>query len=68
MNSVTLEHYLGGLAFPTGKREIVNHAETMGAPENIMAFFVNRLPTREFRSSKDVSFTVFASSYFFGQD
>jgi hypothetical protein len=68
MNSATLEHYLRGLSFPAGKREVVAAAEVNGAPENVMAFFTNRLPVRTFRSVGDVSFTVFASSYFFGQD
>jgi len=68
MNSVTLEHYLKGLNFPSGKREIISNAEVNGAPENIMAFFINRLPARLFRSASDVSFTVFTSSFLFGQD
>jgi hypothetical protein len=68
MSSLTLEHYLRGLSFPAGKREILTGAEVNGAQENILAFFINRLPVRTFRSIGDVSFTVFASSYFFGQD
>ena len=40
----------------------------MGAPDNVMAFFVNRLPMRQFRSASDITFAVFVSSYMFGQD
>ncbi|MEL7563263.1 DUF2795 domain-containing protein [Dehalogenimonas sp. 4OHTPN] len=68
MNSVTLEYYLRGLHYPAGKAEIIAHAEAGGAPCNVMAFFINRLPSRQFRSVADISFTVFVSSYMFGQD
>jgi len=68
INSATIECYLRGLQYPVGKPAILQQAEVNGAPENVMAFFVNRLPTRRFRSASDVSFTVFMSSYFFGQD
>ncbi|MEN8614769.1 DUF2795 domain-containing protein [Dehalogenimonas sp. THU2] len=68
MNSVTLEYYLRGLHYPAGKAEIIAHAESSGAPGNVMAFFVNRLPSRQFQSASDISFTVFVSSYMFGQD
>lgn len=68
MNSVTLEYYLRGLQYPAGKAEIIAHAESGGAPGNVMAFFVNRLPSRQFRSAADISFTTFISSFMFGQD
>ncbi|XUX00922.1 MAG: DUF2795 domain-containing protein [Dehalogenimonas sp.] len=68
MDLGAVEHYLVGISFPAGKHDIVATAAINGAPENILAFFINRLPVRIFRSVGDVSFTVFASSYFFGQD
>lgn len=68
VNSATLEHYLHGLIYPAGKQAIINKAELNGAPGNVMAFFVYRLPHRLFRSASDISFTAFMSSYFFGQD
>ena len=68
IDSTTLAHYLHGLRYPVNKRDILNQAESMGAPDNVMAFFVNRLPMRQFRSASDISFTVFVSSYMFGQD
>ncbi len=68
LNSTTLENYLKGLLYPASKRGVLHQAESLGAPENVMAFFVNRLPQRQFRSASDISFTVFTSSYFFGQD
>ncbi|KTB48289.1 DUF2795 domain-containing protein [Dehalogenimonas alkenigignens] len=68
MNSVTLEYYLRGLHYPAVKGEIIAHAEAGGAPGYVMDFFINRLPSRQFRSAADISFTVFVSSYMFGQD
>lgn len=68
MNSVTLEYYLRGLHYPAGKAEIIANAEAAGAPGNVMAFFINRLPSRQFRSTADISFAVFVSSFMFGQD
>jgi len=68
INGATIERYLCGLRYPVGKAEILHQADANSAPENIMAFFVNRLPMRHFRSASDISFTVFMSSYFFGQD
>ncbi|WP_225973741.1 DUF2795 domain-containing protein [Dehalogenimonas formicexedens] len=56
------------MTFPATKPEVLANAEKNAAPDNVMAFFNNRLPLRNFRSVGDVSFTVFTSSYFFGQD
>jgi hypothetical protein len=68
VDSVTIENYIRGLCYPADKAGIIRQADLNGAPDNIMAFFINRLPSRQFRSAADISFTLFVSSYMFGQD
>jgi hypothetical protein len=68
INSMTIEHYLGGLNFPANKQEIIRQGSMNGAPQNIMAFYTYRLLEKVYRDPAEVSFTAFASAYFFGQD
>lgn len=68
VNSAVLEHYLYGQRYPASKQEVLNRAMLNKAPENVMAFYINRLPIRQYKNVSDVSFTAFVSSYFFGQD
>ncbi len=44
---------LKGIDYPVNKQELVNHAKSRGAPENVMSF-LNRLPDREYRFPTDV--------------
>ncbi|PVV83281.1 DUF2795 domain-containing protein [Dehalogenimonas alkenigignens] len=68
INSSIIQHFINGLTFPANKHEVIGRAQINHAPDNVMAFFINRLPSRQFRSAADISFTVFVSSYMFGQD
>ena len=68
INAAVLEHFIGGLQYPATKIEIIEQAKRNWAPENVMAFYVYRLPDRLYRHPSDISFTAFASAYFFGQD
>ena len=68
INSDALEHFVNGLRYPANKQEIIDQARRNWAPENVMAFYVYRLPERLYRNPSDISFTAFASAYFFGQD
>lgn len=68
VDSAVLEYYIYGLHYPASKQRVITQAEFNQAPENVMAFYIYRLPEREFKSPSDVSFTAFMSAYFFGQD
>ena len=68
INSDALERFVNGLRYPATKGEIIDQARRNWAPENVMAFYVYRLPERLYRKPSDISFTAFASAYFFGQD
>jgi hypothetical protein len=68
INAAVIEHFINGLQYPANKKEIIKQAEGNWAPENVMAFYVNRLPERTYYHPSEISFTAFASAYFFGQD
>ena len=68
INSAVVEHFINGLQYPANKKEVIRQAAVNWAPENVMAFYVYRLPDRIYDHPSDISFAVFASAYFFGQD
>ena len=68
MNSRVIEQFIKSLRYPATKQEIIDQARDNTAPESVMAFYVYRLPERMYRNPSDISFTAFASAYFFGQD
>ena len=68
VNAAVIEHFVRGLKYPTTKKEIINQAELNLALENVMSFYIYRLPERLYRHPSDISFAAFASAYFFGQD
>jgi len=68
INAAVIEHFINGLRCAANKKEFINRAELNWAPENVMAFYVYRLPERIYNHPSEISFTAFASAYFFGQD
>lgn len=68
ISSSTIQHFIKGLTFPACKNEVIGRALIKKTPNDIMAFFINRLPSRQFQSASDISFSVFVSSYMFGHD
>ncbi len=53
VSAAQLQVYLKGIDYPVGKQELIKHAKSNGAPENVMSF-LNRLPEREYRFPTDV--------------
>lgn len=53
VSAAQLQVYLKGVDYPLGKKAIVEHARSRGAPENVMSF-LTRLPEREYRYPTDV--------------
>lgn len=68
INAAVIEYFINGLQYPANKKQVINQAEANWAPENVMAFYVYRLPERIYKHPSEISFTAFASSYFFGQE
>ena len=68
INAAVVEYFVNGLVYPARKKDIIKQAELNRAPENVMAFYMFRLPDHQFNHPSDISFTAFASAYFFGQD
>ncbi|AKG53093.1 hypothetical protein DGWBC_0409 [Dehalogenimonas sp. WBC-2] len=68
MNAAVIEYFVSGVEYPASKESIIKKAEANRAPENLMKFYVYRLPERIYNCPSDLSFAAFASAYFFGQD
>lgn len=68
VNAAVIEYFVSGVKYPASKEAIIKKAEANRAPENVMGFYVYRLPERTYNHPSEISFTAFASAYFFGQD
>ncbi len=53
VSASTIQLYLKGIDYPVSRDELINHAKSNGAPDNVMSF-LNRLPEREYRYPTDV--------------
>lgn len=53
VSAAQIQKYLGGMDYPANRQDIISHAKSKGAPENVMSF-LNRLPEREYRFPTDV--------------
>ena len=54
VNLIQVEKFLGGLDYPVGKDQIIEHARAKGADENIIEA-LERLPDRDYEDSMDIS-------------
>lgn len=48
-----IAHHLGGMDFPAGKQDLINHAKGKNAGQDVMEI-VKEMPDREFGSMADV--------------
>lgn len=53
VSAAQIQVYLKGMGYPVSKQDIVNHAKSQGAPENVMSY-LNRLPEREYHRPNEV--------------
>lgn len=53
-NPIQVQKFLSGMDYPAGKDELVNHAKSKGADENIMQT-LQKLPDQSFETPADVS-------------
>jgi hypothetical protein len=54
VNPIQVQKFLGGMDYPATKDEIVNHAKSKGADENIMDT-LEQLPEDDYETPADVS-------------
>lgn len=54
VNPIQVQKFLGGMDYPATKDEIVKHAESKGADENIMDT-LEQLPEDDYETPADVS-------------
>lgn len=53
-NPIQVQKFLSGMDYPASKEEIVDHAKSQGADENIMQT-LKQLPDESFETPADVS-------------
>lgn len=54
VNPIQVQKFLGGLDYPIAKQELVEHAKSNGADDEVMAT-LEQLPFESFNSPNDVS-------------
>ncbi len=54
VNPIQVQKFLGGIDYPIGKQELVEHAKSKGADDEVMST-LEQLPFDEFNSPNDVS-------------
>lgn len=54
VNPIQVQKFLGGIDYPIGKQELMEHAKSKGADEGVMAT-LDQLPFDDFNSPNDVS-------------
>jgi hypothetical protein len=54
VNPIQVQKFLGGMNYPANKDEIVKHAKSKGADDNIMET-LEQLPEESFETPADVS-------------
>ena len=51
---ITVEKYLKGMDYPAGKEDLIDHAEEMEAPDEVIEL-LNKLPDESFETAADVT-------------
>ncbi len=54
VNPIQVQRFLGGVDYPIGKRDLVEHAKSKGADEEVIST-LEELPFDDFNSPNDVS-------------
>lgn len=54
VNPIQVQKFLGGMDYPASKDEIVDHAKSKGADENVMDV-LEQLPEDDYQTPADVS-------------
>lgn len=54
VSAAEIEKYIGGIDFPVDRDELINHAESKGAPKEVLDFMA-KFPDQEYGSPIDVS-------------
>lgn len=53
VSAAQLQVYLKGIDYPVNRQQIIDHARSRGAPDNVMSF-LERLPERQYSYPTDV--------------
>ena len=53
VSAAQIQLYLKGIDYPASKEEIVNHARSQGAPDNVMSY-LTRLPERQYTRPTEI--------------
>lgn len=53
VSAAQIQVYLGGIDYPVNRQQIIDHARSKGAPDNVMGF-LERLPERQYNYPTDV--------------
>ncbi len=53
VSAAQIQVYLKGIDYPVNKQQLIDHAKSMNAPENVMSW-LNRLPERQYSFPTDV--------------
>ncbi|MDQ4070345.1 MAG: DUF2795 domain-containing protein [Actinomycetota bacterium] len=54
VNPIQVQKFLGGIDYPIGKKDLIEHAKSKGADQEVMST-LEELPFEEFNSPNDVS-------------
>lgn len=54
VNPIQVQKFLGGVDYPIGKKDLIEHAKSKGADDDVTAT-LEQLPFDEFNSPNDVS-------------
>ncbi len=53
VSAAQIQVYLKGIDYPVNRQQIIEHAKSLNAPDNVMQF-LNRLPERQYNFPTDV--------------
>ncbi|OGV41838.1 MAG: hypothetical protein A2X46_13750 [Lentisphaerae bacterium GWF2_57_35] len=51
---ITVEKYLKGMDYPAGKEDLIEHAEDLEAPDEVISI-LNQLPDESYETAADVT-------------
>lgn len=54
VSAAQIQVYLKGIYYPNNKQQLVQHARSRGAPDDVMSF-MNQMPERRYNSPIDVN-------------
>lgn len=57
IGSVVAQQYLSGINYPAKKEDLINHAKSQNAPQDVLAMLED-LPDREYGGPTDVSSAI----------